>query len=304
LISLAATLAASLVAAAPTAASAATDAGVDGVVLDDPRPGEVSLPFTVPITQSGFEPAPEQLRLEIAGFELDPGTATGRWIGSVDFDTDQGFYPGQWLTTGGAEGDDGTYLIEVPFQDPAVARVVQDTGLDASGDPVARDGSTTLTLTFPATLPLGAKLRTLAFRFNVDWETNPTTAVGATNPAQAGDYRIRSWVLAGDDSTNVATETVRVGEPGKELRLIVKSNKDRVKAGKKVTFSLRMNRGPSRKVTVSTGGRKLKTLKKVGSKKPKRFSWRAPRDGINPVQTFRFKPAGADAIERQIEIRR
>lgn len=283
--------------AAPAAASAATDAGVSGVSLADPRPGAVSLPFSVPITQSTIDPQPSEMRIAIEGFELDPGTASDRRIGSVDYDTDLGYYPGQWLTTGGG----GSYLLEVPLGSPVRAALQQGTFLDESGSPVEADHSTLISFTLPGSLPLGAKLRTLAFQFNVDYQGLPTPQVGATNPA-AGEYRIRSWVKAVDGSEKVATRKVTVGKPGPAgPKLKVKANRKRVAPGKKVRFRISLSDGPSKRVTVRTGGR-VEARVKVGSRRAATYRWRAPRNPIASVQTFSFRARGLDPVERDIRL--
>lgn len=272
-------LAVAVAAVLAATAQAASAAGVRSIELADRRPGEVSRPFAFAIGQAGFDPRPDQYRVEIEGFALDDGNTPGRRIASVDYDTDQGFIPGQFVTTQG----NGTYRFEIP--NPATAQsmpvaVTQAKGLDAGGNPVDRAGSTLLSFTVPKALPLDARVRTLTLRFNAEGDRGPrnggkvdtpTPDVGATNPAAPGTYAVRTWARAVDGTTEVATQTVAVDAAAPApARLRVKRDGYR--------FAVRNAAGGPAAVTVRRGGKVLARLE-------------APA-------TFRYRPRKADRGKR------
>lgn len=206
-----------------TAVEPATGPGVAEVLglmwvsSSDPRPSVLSRPLEIVIGRSAItRSVMQEVRLEIEGFALNPGQTTGEQIGSVDYYTDDETVSGGFITT----ADDGTYRLPVNVRTAHIAFpavVASATGMDETGMPVPRRGSTLLSFTIPQLL-LGAKLRQLMLGFNVvgiygsrDGSGRALTpAVGVTNPPSPGTYWVRAWVRTSDGVRATSSFPVKI----------------------------------------------------------------------------------------------
>lgn len=308
----------------PASAGAAYDGGVKRVELNDARPGAVARPLTIRIAQDPMiSVAPKEVRLAVQGFALDPGTSSGRRIGTVDFETSLGAFRNFAVTTNGP-GDDapGRWSLNAPAIGTVSAAVRPGTGLDGQGSRIPEGGTTLLDVPLPTDLPFGARLSSVTVRLNVDENLCATATPGAINPKAAGSYRVRSFVIASDFGSRLTDVTARVrddapvggvpkgcpvppptpGEPTPPapgaapapvparpaVRLTAPVR--RVAAGRIVRVRLRVANGPV-DVRVRRGTTTLKRLRKVGPS-GRTFAYRAPRADAGRVVKLTFSPAG------------
>lgn len=316
--------------AVPASAGAAYDGGVRSVQLGDARPGAVSRPLTIRIAQDAMvSQGPKEVRLAIQGFALDPGTSTGRRIGTVDFETSLGPFGGYAVSTAGpGDGSPGRWALNAPAIGTVAAGVRPGTDLDDQGSSVAAAGSTLLSVPLPTDLPFGARLSSVTVKLNVDDNGCATATPGAINPA-AGTYRLRSFVLATDSSTKLTDVTTRIradadvggvpkgcpvppptdGEPTSvntpqtpvaakpSVRLTAPVR--RVAPGKVLRVRLKVANGPV-EVRVRRGTKTLKRLRRVGPS-GRTFAFRAPRADAGRVVKLTFSPKGGTS--RSITVR-
>lgn len=319
--------------ALPAGASAAYDGGITAAELPDGRPGAVSRPFTIRIAQSTTTPAPKDVRIAVQGLALDPGTTTGRRIGSVDFETSFGPFAGLAITTGGpGDGAPGRWALTVPGGGTFAATVRPGTDLDAAGAPVAGTGATTIGVSVPTDLPFGAKVTSVTVRLNVDEKGCATATPGATNPTTPGSYRVRAFVGASDGQSRVSDAAVAVAadapagpalpagcaaapttgttspttgtSPTATKRPVVrlKASTRTVRPGRKVSIRARVTGGPV-EVRVQRGSRTLKRLKNVGTS-GKAFTFRAARGDAGKRVRLVFRPAGGRAVALTLRVAR
>jgi hypothetical protein len=284
--------------------ASAYDAGIEKVTLPDGTPGNVSRPFEIVLGQTTAEPQPATVKLAIDGFELDPGMVAGTQIGSIDYYTDAGSFLGNPINTNGDSGSGLTWNLDLLIYPAMTATVQRGRGLDLNGNEVDRGGSTLISFTFPVESYAGFKLQKIGLRFNVNWEDKPTAAVGAKNPA-AGLYLIRSAVIsrAPDPKTSVTASKIRVGDKVvPKTALSVKAKPARVKAGKKVGFTLKTTNKTRDRVAVWLLGRKIRTIQ-VGPA-AKVFRWKAPRKLIGKRVSFSFSPDNGAVRKVRIKVTR
>lgn len=308
-------------------AAGAYDAGVTAVDLADARPGAVPRPFSIRIAQTTATPQPKDVRIAVQGLTLDPGTSSGRRIGSVDFETSLGAFRGLAVATAGpGDGAPGRWSLIAPGIGPIPATVRPATDLDAAGTPVAAAGSTLIGVQVPTNLPLGATLSSVTLHLNVDERGCAATTPGATNPTVPGSYRVRSFVTATDGSTDLAdaAAVVRADAPvGRALAagcpappagdpsapttpttpalpaLKLSAASRRAAPGQRVRIKVRATNGPV-DVQVRRGTSTLKRLRRVGSA-GKTYVFRAARADAGRLVRLTFRPATGKA--RTIGIR-
>lgn len=299
------------------AAAGAYDGGVATVDLGDARPGAVPRPLTIRIGQTTAAPQPKDVRIAVQGLTLDPGTSSGRRIGSVDFETSLGPFRGLAVSTAGpGDGAPGRWSLIAPGIGPIPATVRPGTDLDPAGAPVAAPNATLLGVAVPTDLPLGATLSSVTLHLNVDERGCATTTPGATNPAMPGSYRVRSFVTATDGSTNLrdAAAIVRADAPvGRPLAagcpaapaggpsapvtpttparpaLRLSASSRRARPGGRVRIAVRAANGPV-DVRVRRGTRTLKRLRRVGTAR-RTFVFRAARADAGRLVRLTFRPA-------------
>lgn len=313
---------------APAAASA-YDGGITALDLADARPGAVPRPFSVRIAQSSARPQPQDVRLAVQGLALDPGTTTGRRIGSVDFETSVGPFRGLAVATAGpGDGAPGRWTLVAPGIGPIAATVRPGTDLDAAGVPVAAAGSTLVGIRVPTDLPLGATLSAVTLHLNVDERGCATPTAGATNPAAPGAYRVRAYVGATDGTSRVsdAAATVRADAPvGRALAagcpappalpsvpatpttptlpaLRLSAPTRRVAPGGRVRIRVRAANGPV-DVRVQRGGRTLRRLRAVGSRGTT-VVFRATRADAGRLVRLTFRPRSGRTRTIALRVRR
>jgi hypothetical protein len=317
----------------PASASAAYDGGVRSVTLGDARPGAVSRPLTIRVAQDPTSSqSPKEVRLAVQGFALDPGTTSGRRIGTVDFETSLGPFSGFAVSTAGpGDGAPGRWSLTAPAIGTIAAGVRPGTDLDDQGTPVAAAGATLLDVPLPTDLPFGARLSSVTVKLNVDDNGCATATPGAINPA-AGTYRLRSFVAATDGSSKVSDVTARIradadvggvpkgcpvppptGEtpagpaapgspavtrPGVRLSAPVR----RVAPGKVLRVRVRVVHGPV-EVRVRRGTRTLQRLRRVGPS-GRTFAFRAPRADAGRVVKLTFSPKGGRSRSLNVRVTR
>lgn len=320
--------------ALPATAAAAYDGGVKSVQLNDARPGAVPRPLTIRIAQDAMiSQSPKEVRLAVQGFALDPGTSTGKRIGTVDFETSLGAFTNYAVTTNGpGDGAPGRWTLTAPAIGPVSAAIRPGTDLDDQGTPVAAGGSTLLDVPLPTDLPFGARLSSVTVRLNVDNNGCATATPGAVNPA-AGSYRVRSFVIASDASTKLTDVTTQVradapvggvpkgcptppstggdlpstpGSPSTPATarpsVKVTSPPRRVAPGEILRFRLKVANGPV-EVRVRRGTTTLKRLKKVGPS-GRTFAFRAPRADAGRVVKLTFSPKGGKSRSYNVRVTR
>lgn len=311
--------------AAPAVASA-YDGGITAVGLTDARPGAVPRPLTIRIAQPTPDPAPKDVRIAVQGLTLDPGTSSGKRIGSVDFETTLGDFKGLSIATAGpGDGAPGRWALVAPGIGTFPATVRPGTDLDAAGNTVAAAGSTLVGVSVPTNLPLGAQLTSVTLRLNVDDKGCATTTPGATNPTAPGSYRVRAFVSASDGTSRVSdgAAVVAAGAPAPPAlpsgcpkpvdtavgapaaakpSVRVTASKRRIAPGGRSTLSVRVAHGPA-DVKVVRGSKTLKTLKKVGTK-TKRYAFKAARADAGKLVKLSIRPKGGKTKTLRIRVSR
>lgn len=320
-----------LLLAVPATAGAAYDGSLRTVDLTDARPGAVSRPLTIRIAQDAMiSTGPKEVRLAVQGFGLDPGTSTGRRIGTVDFETSLGPFRGFAVTTNGpGDGAPGRWSLSAPAIGTVSAAIRPGTDLDGQGTRVPATNATLIDVPLPTALPFGARLHAVTVRLNVDENGCRTATPAATNPA-AGFYRWRAFVTATDSATKLSdiTSEVRAGAtvggtppqcpktpaavppsaPGTDApaagRPSVKVSRtaSRVAPGRIVRFRLRVANGPV-EVRVRRGTKTLKRLKRVGPS-GRTFAFRAPRADAGRVVKLTFSPKGGKSRSLNVRVTR
>ncbi|MBN8866300.1 MAG: hypothetical protein J0H98_01980 [Solirubrobacterales bacterium] len=195
------------------APAGAFDAGVRAPRLADPRPGAVSRPFEIPISQSAAVPQPSVFDLAIEGFDLDPTPQAGARIGSLDLITDSGNFDGTAILSGGPATDGvSTWTLDWRLSDPILATVTDGLSLDARGERIADPDSALISFLVPGNYH-GFRIMGLRLRLNQADRGRPTAAVGAVNPSRAGKYLVRSRIesVAPEREIEVRSAWVRVG---------------------------------------------------------------------------------------------
>lgn len=316
----------------PATAGAAYDGGVRSVQLGDARPGAVARPLTIRIAQDAMiSQGPKEVRLAVQGFKLDPGTTSGRRIGTVDFETSLGPFAGLAINTGGpGDGAPGRWSLNAPAIGTVSAAIRPGTDLNDAGTPVEATGATLIGVQLPTNLPFGARLSSVTIKLNVDNNGCSTATPGAINPA-AGSYRVRSFVVATDSATKLSdvTTTIRadapvggvpagcptppptgdpvpaapaapttptvVPRPSVRLSAPVR----RVAPGRVVRVRLRVANGPV-EVRVRRGTKTLKRLQRVGPS-GRTFAFRAPRADAGRLVKLTFSPKGGRS--RSVSVR-
>ncbi|WP_026912809.1 hypothetical protein [Patulibacter minatonensis] len=314
--------------AAPSVASA-YDGGITAVGLTDARPGAVPRPLTIRIAQPTADPAPKDVRIAVQGLLLDPGTSSGKRIGSVDFETTLGAFKGLAISTAGpGDGAPGRWALTAPGVGTFNATVRPGTDLDAAGAPAAAAGSTLVGVSVPTDLPLGARVTSVTLRLNVDDKGCATTTPGATNPTAPGAYRIRAFVSASDGTSRVSdgaanvvagapappalpagcptpTDTGAGGAvvPAKAKPSVrVSASKRRIAPGGRTTLRVQVVNGPAT-VRIVRGSRTLKTLKRVRTA-VKRYVFEASRSDAGKLVRLTVRPTGGKAKTVRIRVGR
>ncbi|MEV4421636.1 hypothetical protein AB0L40_16885 [Patulibacter sp. NPDC049589] len=320
-------LAASSVLLLVPATAGATSGGVDSVVLGDARPGAVPRPLTIRVAQPASDAAPKEVRIAVQGLTLDPGTTSGRRIGTLDLDTTLGAFSGLAVSTAGpGDGAPGRWSLATPGFGSFSAAVRPGTDLDAAGAPVATAGSTLIAVAVPTDLPLGAKLTSVTLRLNVDEQGCATSTPAATNPAAAGSYRVRAYVGAADGTSRVSDAAAVVaadakpqalpsgcpavadtaggtgGGSAKKPKVSLAAAKRRLAPGGRTTVRVRVANGPA-DVTVRRGSRTVKTLQRVGTS-ARSFVFRAARADAGRLVTLTVRPKGGTAAKLRIRVAR
>ncbi|MDO9407550.1 hypothetical protein [Patulibacter sp.] len=316
----------------PAGADAAYDGGVRSVQLGDARPGAVSRPLTIRVAQDPMiSQGPREVRLAVQGFALDPGTSSGRRIGTVDFESSLGPFTGFAVNTAGpGDGAPGRWSLNAPAIGSVSAGVRPGTDLDDQGTPVAAAGATLLAVKLPD-LPFGARVSSVTIKLNVDDNGCATATPGAVNPA-AGSYRVRTFVTATDASTKLTDVTTRIRadadvggvpkgcpvppptgggpvdpstpaapaavRPSVRLSAPVR----RVAPGKVLRVRLRVAGGPV-EVRVRRGTKTVKRLRKVGPS-GRTFAFRAPRADAGRVVRLTFTPKGGRSRSLNVRVTR
>lgn len=311
------------------AAARAYDGGIAALDLADARPGAVPRPFSIRIAQSTARPQPQEVRLAVQGLALDPGTSTGRRIGSVDFETSVGPFRGLAVATAGAgDGAPGRWTLVAPGIGPIAATVRPSTDLDGAGAPVAASGSTLVGIRVPTDLPLGATLSSVTLHLNVDDRGCATPSPGAINPAVPGTYRVRAFVGATDGTSRVsdAAAIVRQDAPvGRALAagcpappplpsapatpttptrpaLRLSAPTRRVAPGRRLRIRVRAANGPV-DVRVTRGARTLGRLRGVRSRGTT-FVFRAARADAGRLVRLTFRPQSGRARTLAVRVGR
>lgn len=315
----------------PATAGAAYDGSLRAVELTDARPDAVSRPLTIRIAQDAMiSVGPQEVRLAVQGFALDPGTSTGKRIGTVDFETSLGPFRGFAVTTNGpGDGAPGRWSLSAPAIGTVSAAIRPGTDLDDAGTRVAASNATLIDVPLPTALPFGARLHAVTVRLNVDENGCKTFAPGATNPGP-GFYRWRAFVTATDSATKLSdiTSEVRAGAPAggtppqcpKEPvadppttpggdtpaagrpKVKVTRTATRVAPGKIVRFRVTVANGPA-EVRVRRGTKTLKRLKRVGPS-GRTFAYRAPRADAGRVVKLTFSPKGGTSKSLNVRVTR
>lgn len=315
----------------PTTAGAAYDGGLRSVDLTDARPGAVSRPLTIHVAQDpASSVAPKDVRLAVQGFVLDPGTSTGRRIGTVDVETSLGPFRGFAITTNGpGDGAPGRWALSAPAIGTISAAIRPGTELDGGGARVPASGSTLVDLPLPTDLPFGARVSSVTIRLNVDENGCATVTPGVTNPGP-GLYRWRAFVTATDSTTRLSdvTSEVRAGAPaggtpapcpklpaggppavpdpaastvpGPSVK--VTRAVRRVAPGRIVRFRVRVANGPV-EVRVRRGRTTLKRLRRVGPS-GRTFAFRARRSDAGRVVRLTFSPKGGRSRSLSVRVTR
>ena len=283
------------------------DAGVRAPVLADRSPDAVSVPFEIPIRQSTAVPQPLEFEIAVEGFGLDPAPVPGLRIGSLDMVTDAGDFDDKAIYSNGPATDGvRTWTLDWQLSNHPITATVEDrTGLAADGRKIARSDSTLISFTVPGNYH-GFRLMGLILRFNQEDHGKPTAGVGAVNPAEPGNYLIRSRVLpaAPESQANVTSVWTRIGSsPSRpKTRIAVGVNRFRVHPGGLIRFSLRTVNDTTDSLTIRQDGRLLRKLK-VGPDS-RRFNWRLGNRFAGRKVTFRFKPRGGPAKRVAIRVKK
>lgn len=311
---------ASLVAAAP--AMGAYSDGVGTFSVADANPSAVAVPLTIKTQRTDPNDTQDSavLYFEVPGFALNPGTSSGEALGFADLDSSIGLIT-TGINTAGPKTDPrgtahaGSWSANVPVAGPIPVYVDQNTGLSDAKQPAPEPGNTLLTIFVPTSAQLaGAKLKALTVRLNTDANGCKSTGVGATNPATAGAYALRTVFIpygaaGAPDPAQLVDRTsapiniavgpkppIAAGCPGAPVvkaKVTLTRKPTSIKVGKIATLTLK-NTGGAAKYTITkkAGSAKAKAVRTitVGAKKSVTYKYKAPKADAGKTVKFTATP--------------